>query len=174
MVIALVVFGPGKLPEIGSALGKGIRDFKKSFDGKEDDDAKKTDRGQARASVRQGHASLMMRTVGVVLIMVAVVLAGAQPSVARPLPVHPPHSHTGRTFTPLHPAGTHPLHPHGGHPQTALHPSGSHALHPHGGHSQTPPTLHPSTHPLHPHGGHPQTALHPSGTQPLHPHGGHS
>jgi sec-independent protein translocase protein TatA len=42
LVIALVVFGPGKLPEIGSALGKGIRDFKKSFDGK-DDDVKKID-----------------------------------------------------------------------------------------------------------------------------------
>ena len=36
MVIALVVFGPGKLPEIGSALGKGMRDFKKAFDGAED------------------------------------------------------------------------------------------------------------------------------------------
>ncbi len=36
LVIALIVFGPGKLPEIGSALGKGIRDFKKEFDGQED------------------------------------------------------------------------------------------------------------------------------------------
>jgi sec-independent protein translocase protein TatA len=35
--VALLVFGPGKLPEIGSALGKGIRDFKKAFDGVEDD-----------------------------------------------------------------------------------------------------------------------------------------
>jgi sec-independent protein translocase protein TatA len=35
--VALLVFGPGKLPEIGSALGKGIRDFKKAFDGEEDD-----------------------------------------------------------------------------------------------------------------------------------------
>ena len=42
LVIALVVFGPSKLPEVGSALGKGIRDFKKSFEGKEEDDAKKT------------------------------------------------------------------------------------------------------------------------------------
>jgi sec-independent protein translocase protein TatA len=33
----LIIFGPGKLPEIGSALGKGIRDFKKSFDGAEDE-----------------------------------------------------------------------------------------------------------------------------------------
>ncbi len=36
LVIALIVFGPGKLPEIGAALGKGIRDFKKSFDGVDD------------------------------------------------------------------------------------------------------------------------------------------
>jgi sec-independent protein translocase protein TatA len=37
LVIALVIFGPGKLPEIGSALGKGIRDFKKSFEGADED-----------------------------------------------------------------------------------------------------------------------------------------
>lgn len=29
LVIALVIFGPKKLPEIGQALGKGIREFKK-------------------------------------------------------------------------------------------------------------------------------------------------
>lgn len=29
LVIVLVVFGAGKLPEIGSGLGKGIRNFKK-------------------------------------------------------------------------------------------------------------------------------------------------
>lgn len=28
-IIALIVFGPGKLPEVGQALGKGIRDFRK-------------------------------------------------------------------------------------------------------------------------------------------------
>jgi sec-independent protein translocase protein TatA len=37
MVIALIVFGPGKLPEIGGALGRGIRDFKKAFEGGEED-----------------------------------------------------------------------------------------------------------------------------------------
>jgi sec-independent protein translocase protein TatA len=31
LVIALVVFGPGKLPELGSSLGKAIRDFKKAI-----------------------------------------------------------------------------------------------------------------------------------------------
>lgn len=31
LVIALVVFGPGKMPEIGKSLGKGIAEFKKAF-----------------------------------------------------------------------------------------------------------------------------------------------
>jgi sec-independent protein translocase protein TatA len=30
LVIVLIVFGAGKLPEIGSALGRGIKNFKKS------------------------------------------------------------------------------------------------------------------------------------------------
>lgn len=30
LVIALVVFGPGKLPELGKALGRGIQEFKKA------------------------------------------------------------------------------------------------------------------------------------------------
>jgi sec-independent protein translocase protein TatA len=30
LVIALVVFGPGKLPQLGQALGSGIRNFKKA------------------------------------------------------------------------------------------------------------------------------------------------
>lgn len=29
LVIALLVFGPGKLPELGSSLGKAIKEFKK-------------------------------------------------------------------------------------------------------------------------------------------------
>ena len=37
LVIALIVFGPGKLPEIGGALGRGIRDFKKAFEGADDE-----------------------------------------------------------------------------------------------------------------------------------------
>jgi len=28
LVIILILFGPGKLPEIGKALGRGIREFK--------------------------------------------------------------------------------------------------------------------------------------------------
>jgi len=41
LVIALVLFGPSKLPQIGSGLGKAIRDFKKGVSGDDaDDDAK--------------------------------------------------------------------------------------------------------------------------------------
>ena len=46
LVVALLIFGPGKLPEIGSALGKGIRDFKKSFEGG-DEEPKKVDDSHA-------------------------------------------------------------------------------------------------------------------------------
>ncbi|WP_258359004.1 Sec-independent protein translocase subunit TatA/TatB [Moorella sulfitireducens] len=28
LVLALIIFGPGKLPEVGRALGKGIKEFK--------------------------------------------------------------------------------------------------------------------------------------------------
>jgi sec-independent protein translocase protein TatA len=31
LVIILIIFGVGKLPEIGSALGRGIKNFKKSM-----------------------------------------------------------------------------------------------------------------------------------------------
>ena len=50
LVIALIVFGPGKLGEIGGQLGKGMREFKKSmqeFDKPETPaEAKKTDSGK--------------------------------------------------------------------------------------------------------------------------------
>jgi len=45
VVIALVFFGPGKLPELGSAMGKAIRGFKKSVsdpDNKTGKDPEKT------------------------------------------------------------------------------------------------------------------------------------
>jgi sec-independent protein translocase protein TatA len=38
LVIALIVFGPKRLPELGRSLGKGIREFKGSVSGDDDDD----------------------------------------------------------------------------------------------------------------------------------------
>lgn len=36
LVIVLVVFGAGKLPEIGGAVGKSIRNFKNASEGKDE------------------------------------------------------------------------------------------------------------------------------------------
>lgn len=38
LVIVLVIFGAGKLPEIAGSLGKGIKSFKKAVEGEEDED----------------------------------------------------------------------------------------------------------------------------------------
>jgi sec-independent protein translocase protein TatA len=38
LVIALVVLGPKKLPDVGKSLGKGMREFKESISGMAGDD----------------------------------------------------------------------------------------------------------------------------------------
>lgn len=38
MIIALVVFGPKRLPELGRSLGRGIREFRGSVSGDSRDD----------------------------------------------------------------------------------------------------------------------------------------
>ena len=38
LIIALIVFGPKRLPELGRSLGKGIREFKGSVSGEHDDE----------------------------------------------------------------------------------------------------------------------------------------
>ena len=32
LVVVLIIFGPGRLPELGGAIGKGIREFRKATD----------------------------------------------------------------------------------------------------------------------------------------------
>jgi sec-independent protein translocase protein TatA len=39
LVIALIVLGPGKMPELGNSLGKAIRGFKKAMSDEEKDPA---------------------------------------------------------------------------------------------------------------------------------------
>jgi sec-independent protein translocase protein TatA len=48
LVIVLVVFGAGRLPEIGSAFGKSIKNFKKASEGKDEIEikARKDDEGK--------------------------------------------------------------------------------------------------------------------------------
>lgn len=37
LVIALIVLGPKKLPEVGRSVGRGMREFKESLSGDSDD-----------------------------------------------------------------------------------------------------------------------------------------
>jgi sec-independent protein translocase protein TatA len=54
LIIALIVFGPKRLPELGNSLGKGIREFKDSVTGDnkddDDDDVKAISASQATAT----------------------------------------------------------------------------------------------------------------------------
>ncbi len=43
LVIILIVFGVGRLPQVGQALGKGIREFTRAKDGLEDKEGKTAD-----------------------------------------------------------------------------------------------------------------------------------
>ena len=40
LFIVLIIFGPGKLPELGEGLGRGIRSFKKALSEKAEDTGK--------------------------------------------------------------------------------------------------------------------------------------
>ena len=50
LVIVLLIFGAGKLPQIGSGLGKAIRGFKESVEGKDaiDVSPKKESKGDVK------------------------------------------------------------------------------------------------------------------------------
>jgi sec-independent protein translocase protein TatA len=39
LVVILLIFGPKRVPEIGRSLGKGMREFKNSIQGKDEDEA---------------------------------------------------------------------------------------------------------------------------------------
>lgn len=51
LIVALVIFGPGKLPEIGKSLGKGIGEFKdalKKTQDKDEDESKEKEGAQSK------------------------------------------------------------------------------------------------------------------------------
>ncbi len=45
LVIVLIIFGPGRLPDVGQAIGKGIREFRKASS-----DLEESVRGESRRS----------------------------------------------------------------------------------------------------------------------------
>ena len=53
LVIALIVLGPKKLPEVGRSVGKGMREFKDSLNGITDDDDDDDEDGGERVPARQ-------------------------------------------------------------------------------------------------------------------------
>lgn len=58
LVIVLVIFGAGKLPQIGEGIGKGIRNFKKATSGNNEIDVtpeeEKLDKGEEEKEPRKG------------------------------------------------------------------------------------------------------------------------
>ena len=58
LVVALIVFGPKRLPEMGRSLGRGMREFKDSISGKDDDDERAAARARgARRRTRTSRSS---------------------------------------------------------------------------------------------------------------------
>ena len=54
LVIILIIFGVGKLPQVGSALGKGLRSFKKGQAGEdEEEEEKKVASSKPKKAVRK-------------------------------------------------------------------------------------------------------------------------
>jgi sec-independent protein translocase protein TatA len=51
LIIALIVFGPKRLPELGRSLGKGIREFRGSLGGDDDED---DDRPSSAREIERG------------------------------------------------------------------------------------------------------------------------
>lgn len=42
LIIALIIFGPGKLPEVGKAIGRGVMNFKKAISGESENEPDKS------------------------------------------------------------------------------------------------------------------------------------
>jgi sec-independent protein translocase protein TatA len=40
LVVVLIIFGVGRLPEVGGAIGKGLREFRKAQSGEEEESSK--------------------------------------------------------------------------------------------------------------------------------------
>ena len=53
LVIALVIFGPKRLPDLGRSLGSGMREFKDSLTGKDDDEDDEDEQAKLEVAASQ-------------------------------------------------------------------------------------------------------------------------
>lgn len=68
LIIALVVFGPKRLPELGRSLGKGIREFRGSVTGENnDEDDEDTDMRELQQSKAKAEAETIESVEGEVV-----------------------------------------------------------------------------------------------------------
>ncbi len=65
LVIALLIFGPKKLPELGKGLGRGMRDFKRAVTG-DDEDERKDEEEKIKAAIPEKAPEAVVTTVKVV------------------------------------------------------------------------------------------------------------
>jgi sec-independent protein translocase protein TatA len=57
LVIVLIIFGVGKLPQVGNAIGKGIRAFKRGQSGEEDEGNEEAEKKKMVAARRKKPAA---------------------------------------------------------------------------------------------------------------------
>jgi sec-independent protein translocase protein TatA len=64
LVIALIIFGPKKLPELGRSAGRGIREFKNSVTGDRDKEEADAKRAELEESSRPEEEPVQREVVG--------------------------------------------------------------------------------------------------------------
>jgi sec-independent protein translocase protein TatA len=58
LVIALIVLGPKRLPEVGKSLGRGLRDFRVALSGNEETQQLRDSLQEARQNLQETHETL--------------------------------------------------------------------------------------------------------------------
>ena len=90
-VVALLVFGPKKLPEIGKSLGKGLAEFKRASD-----ELKKT----IETEIEQGKTEVASIKDSVASIPASLASAKTEPAPSQPAAPAPPSPAEGAPTTP--------------------------------------------------------------------------